>query len=106
MRLVAGVEDVIAAIEDSLQPPTRPRIPPAAPRPQAAGPTPTVTRPTTVDTLTLHRAILERLGAAPVAEDQLVRDLGLPAAVVAPALLFLELDGRVQRQPGGMLSRA
>ncbi|MCB1411051.1 MAG: DNA-protecting protein DprA [Rhodobacter sp.] len=105
-RLVAGVEDVIAAIEDSLQPPTRPRIPPAAPRPQAAGPTPTVTRPTTVDTLTLHRAILDRLGAAPVAEDQLVRDLGLPAAVVAPALLFLELDGRVQRQPGGMLSRA
>ncbi|MCB1397310.1 MAG: DNA-protecting protein DprA [Rhodobacter sp.] len=59
-----------------------------------------------VDTLTLHKRILDCLGAAPVAEDQLLRDLGLPAAAVAPALLFLELDGRVQRQPGGLLARA
>jgi DNA processing protein len=56
--------------------------------------------------LALHRQILGARGAAPVAEDQLLRDLGLPASVVAPALLFLELDGRVQRQPGGMLARA
>jgi DNA processing protein len=59
-----------------------------------------------IDTLTLHRRILDRLGPAPVAEDQLLRDLDLPAATVAPALLFLELDGRVQRQPGGMLARS
>jgi len=104
-RLVAGVEDVIAALEDSLA-----AHPPVAAARRAADPAPapaaTVTRPNAVDTLTLHRQILDRLGSAPVAEDQLVRDLGLPAATLAPALLFLELDGRVQRQPGGMLARA
>lgn len=57
------------------------------------------------DTLTLHRLILNALGPSPVPEDQLIRDLALPAASIAPALLFLELDGRVQRQPGGMLVR-
>lgn len=57
------------------------------------------------DTLALHRLILDRLGAAPLAEDQLIRDLAMPAARIAPALLFLELDGRIQRQPGGMLAR-
>jgi len=57
------------------------------------------------DTLTLHKAILAHLGPAPVPEDQLLRDLGLPASIVAPALLFLELDGRVQRQAGSMLAR-
>ncbi|GHE01940.1 DNA processing protein DprA [Defluviimonas sp. 20V17] len=53
----------------------------------------------------LHRAILDRLGPSPVAEDQLIRDLALPAAQIAPELLTLELEGRVQRQPGGLLSR-
>ena len=57
------------------------------------------------DTLTLHRLILDALGPSPVPEDQLIRDLALPPASIAPALLFLELDGRVQRQPGGMLAR-
>lgn len=53
----------------------------------------------------LHQAILDRLGAAPLAEDQLIRDLALPAARVAPELLSLELDGRIERRPGGLLSR-
>lgn len=53
----------------------------------------------------LHRAILDRLGAAPLAEDQLIRDLALPAARVAPELLSLELDGRIERRPGGLLCR-
>ncbi|MBK5932563.1 DNA processing protein DprA, partial [Rhodovulum imhoffii] len=49
--------------------------------------------------------ILDRLGSAPLAEDQLIRDLGLKPAQVAPALLALELDGRVSRQAGGLLRR-
>ncbi len=53
----------------------------------------------------LHGAILDRLGAAPLAEDQLLRDLALPPATVAPALLDLELDGRIARQPGGLIAR-
>ena len=50
--------------------------------------------------------ILSLLGPAPVAEDQLLRDLGLPPQAVAEELLALELDGRVERRAGGMLARA
>jgi len=54
----------------------------------------------------LHAEILSRLGPSPVAEDQLIRDLDLPAGQVTPELLNLELEGRVTRQAGGLLSRA
>jgi DNA processing protein len=57
------------------------------------------------ETAALHRAILDRLGPSPIAEDQLIRDLALPAARVTPELVALELEGRIQRQPGGLLSR-
>jgi DNA processing protein len=53
----------------------------------------------------LHRQILDRLGAAPMAEDQLIRDLGLAAATVGPELVSLELEGRIERRAGGLLSR-
>jgi len=56
------------------------------------------------ETAELHRRILDRLGPSPLAEDQLIRDLSAPAHSIAPALLELELDGRVDRQPGGLLS--
>lgn len=52
----------------------------------------------------LHRQILDRLGPSPLAEDQLIRDLGASAGNVSPALTDLELDGRIRRQPGGLLS--
>jgi len=35
----------------------------------------------------------------------LIRDLDSPAHQVAPALVTLELEGRIQRQAGGLLSR-
>lgn len=57
------------------------------------------------DTAALHRQILDRLGPSPLAEDQLIRDLALAPGALAPELLTLELDGRILRQPGGLLSR-
>jgi DNA processing protein len=57
-------------------------------------------------TAALHAQILARLGPSPLAEDQLIRDLGAGAEAVAPALLDLELDGRITRQPGGLLALA
>ncbi|MEI2807763.1 MAG: DNA-processing protein DprA [Albidovulum sp.] len=54
----------------------------------------------------LHRRILDRLGPAPLAEDQLIRDLAVAPAAVAPELVALELDGQILRHPGGLLSRA
>lgn len=52
----------------------------------------------------LDQRILELLGPSPIAEDQLIRDLGVPAATVASTLLDMEIDGAVQRQAGGLLS--
>ncbi len=108
-RLVRDVADVIEALEGSLAPAPAPAADPAAParRPRPATPRGALPPGAAAypDTLTLHRLILDRLGPSPVAEDQLLRDLALPPAAIAPALLFLELDGRVQRQPGGMLAR-
>ena len=57
------------------------------------------------DTALLHNMILAKLGPSPLAEDQLLRDLAISPAELAPELLSLELDGRIARQPGGLLAR-
>ncbi len=54
----------------------------------------------------LHGQILARLGPSPLAEDQLIRDLAMPPSLLAPALVSLELEGRILRAPGGLVSRA
>jgi DNA processing protein len=46
------------------------------------------------------------LGPAPVDADILTRDLGAPPAQVAAALLELDLAGRIERRPGGMIALA
>ena len=58
------------------------------------------------ETADLQSQILSRLGPSPLAEDQLIRDLGRPAAKITPALVELELDGSIDRAPGGLLTRA
>jgi DNA processing protein len=60
---------------------------------------------TLTDMAQIHTLILNRLGPSPLAEDQLIRDLAMPPALIAPELLALELDGKVIRQAGGLLSR-
>ena len=52
----------------------------------------------------LEGRILSRLGPSPTEENILIRDLGVPAAVLAPIILTLELSGRVQRLSGGRLA--
>lgn len=56
-------------------------------------------------TAALHHQILTRLGPSPLAEDQLIRDLKVTAPEASPAILDLELSGKIQRQPGGLLSK-
>ena len=98
--LVRGIDDVIAALQPQAGPAPHAVQPvPPAPSRALAEPAPPV------DMLTLHRRILQALTSAPLPEDQLIRDLGLPPAQVLPALLFLELDGRLTRGGGGMLAR-
>ncbi|PPB79845.1 DNA processing protein [Albidovulum inexpectatum] len=55
---------------------------------------------------TLSARILAQLGPSPIAEDQLIRDLDLPAARLASELTVLELEGRILRHPGGAVSLA
>ncbi|KAF0675804.1 DNA-processing protein DprA [Profundibacterium mesophilum] len=57
------------------------------------------------DTPEMAARILCHLGPSPTQEDQLIRDLGVTAAALAPAILDLEIAGLVERQPGGQLVR-
>lgn len=102
--LVRSAADVIEAL-GGMAPPQMLRHladePVAAP---VARPTPA--RRALRDIAALHSLILDRLSPSPMAEDQLIRDLAVPAADVAPHLLSLELEGKLIRQPGGLLSRS
>lgn len=52
------------------------------------------------------RALLdEHLSPSPTAVDELVRQTELPPALVASALLELELAGRIERHPGNRVAR-
>ncbi|MEO0401947.1 MAG: DNA-processing protein DprA [Pseudomonadota bacterium] len=96
--LVRNASDVIEALAPLA--PAAPELPLAPPET-----TPLDSR-SLRQTADLHSQILARLGPSPLAEDQLIRDLGAPSATVAPALVELELDGSIDRAPGGLLTRA
>ncbi len=95
--LIRGADD----IRDALG---APAPGPAADAPARPAPAPASLRQCHTNAPQAER-LLDRLGPSPLAEDQLIRDLGLPAAEVSAALLSLELEGRVQRLPGGLLAR-
>ncbi len=100
-HLVRNAADVVAALPPAEleAAPRQPDLPPDIPPPSPE-------RRSLRETAALHQQILSRLGPSPVAEDQLIRDLAVPARQVGPALVDLELEGRINRQPGGLLSLA
>jgi DNA processing protein len=53
-----------------------------------------------------HAKILNLLSSTAVTEDIVIRDSGLPACTVSQHLMDLELQGRIERQPGGLLALA
>ncbi|MGR3661926.1 MAG: DNA-processing protein DprA [Paracoccaceae bacterium] len=94
-RLVRNVEDVVEALTTV----------------ETTLPSITEDKPSTKTKLgrsqiQLHTEILNRLGPSPVTEDQLIRDLNLPISDIVPELVNLELDGKITRQSGGLLSLA
>ncbi|GAB5437251.1 DNA-processing protein DprA [Falsiruegeria mediterranea] len=98
-QLVRNADDVIAALP--MQEPEQlalDQVLQEAPRPAS--------KRSLQETAQLHTQILNRLGPSPVAEDQLIRDLQASAGDVGPALVDLELDGKINRQAGGLLSLA
>jgi len=97
--LIRNVEDVLEVLQhlrdDMPKPGSTPATAPtASTAPKAAAPS------------ELNAAILSLLGPTPIHEDMVIRDMGLSAAVISPALVALELDGAVKRHPGGLVSRA
>jgi DNA processing protein len=103
--LVRGAEDVIEALGGpavqraravELTPAQSRRLTPAA---QSAAPTPPAPEGG------MEGAILAALGPTPVAEDQLIRDLGHPPRAVGQALAILEMAGRITRSAGGLVGR-
>ncbi len=113
--LVRGARDVIEALEPlgatagagatDARPPRDPPVavaPPAKAPPQDA-PHRTGSRSNS-EIRALHQQILDRLGPSPIGEDQLIRDLSLPSGIIAPELVELELQGRIARHPGGILT--
>ncbi|NBZ88049.1 DNA-protecting protein DprA [Rhodobacteraceae bacterium CYK-10] len=79
---------------------TKPALHEPAPLP---GPVPP--RKPLLDISRLHNMILSRLGPSPLPEDQLIRDLAMPPSALNPELIALELEGKIERRAGGMLSR-
>jgi len=98
--LVRGGRDVIAALPMEAE--ERPGVQPEAP--QAPVPAPPPDKRSLRETAQLHQQILSRLGPSPLGEDQLIRDLSVPPGRVGPALVDLELEGKITRQAGGLLS--
>jgi DNA processing protein len=104
--LVRGPQDVLEAVGVQGTPVVSVAEPVFAPEPlpdPLPGPVPL--RRGLSDMASVHSQILARLGPSPLAEDQLIRDLALPPAMLSPALITLELEGRIVRQSGGLLSR-
>ncbi|RVT82790.1 DNA-protecting protein DprA [Rhodobacteraceae bacterium CCMM004] len=102
--LIRGPHDMVEAL--ALAAPAEASEPAPEDRPVTAPTPPPVPERTLQETSALHRQILDRLGPSPTPEDQLIRDLGLGAGVIAPHIVALELDGRITRQAGGMLVRS
>ncbi len=98
--LVRNADDVIAALPAA----DRHDAPPAQADLLRDLPPPPPEKRSLRQTAALHQRILARLGPSPLAEDQLIRDLAVPAGHVGPALVDLELDGKIRRQSGGLLS--
>jgi len=98
--LVRGPQDVVELIAASRQQ-AELALEPGLDIPQAMPDPRSLT-----ETAQLHSDILARLGPSPLAEDQLIRDIGAPAGTVAPELVTLELEGKITRQAGGLLALA
>jgi len=61
--------------------------------------------PAEADSDKARSLVIEHLSPSPTAVDELVRQTELPPALVASALLELELAGRIERHPGNRVAR-
>ncbi|WCR11647.1 DNA-protecting protein DprA [Paracoccus stylophorae] len=100
--LVRNAADVIASLAERGE-----IAAPAAPAPRPAAATPRARHAVPRDAggpVQLEARILSRLTPSPTEENDLIRDLGVPAASVSAAILSLELEGRLTRLAGGRVA--
>lgn len=98
-RLVRHADDVIEALgpDASEQQPQQAEI---------DLPPPPAQKRSLRDTAALHSEILNRLSPSPLAEDQLIRDLGGNSPGIAAQITDLEVSGKITRHPGGLIALA
>lgn len=95
VRSAADVIDALSPQDGMDQPAPPPTAPPLRPTARAAAPE---------GPIQLETRILSRLSPSPTEEDDLIRDLGIPASDASAAIMALELEGRVTRLAGGRLA--
>ncbi len=101
--LVQEPGDILDALAAALHRPFRERAPAAA---EFIPPLdPAEDEPDRTSEEDARAALFDLLGPSPVAQDELVRQSGLPAATVAAIMLEWELAGRINRQPGQLVAR-
>ncbi len=54
----------------------------------------------------LPENILTLLSPAPISEDEIIRKLSAPATQIMSVLAELDMNGRIERQPGGLIAKA
>lgn len=101
--LLRGPQDIFEAL--GIEAKVRPTPEASALLPEAL-PGPVPPRRPLGDVASIHSQILARLGPSPMAEDQLIRDLALPPSALTSELVTLELEGKIERQSGGLISRS
>ncbi|WP_407947059.1 DNA-processing protein DprA [Paracoccus liaowanqingii] len=112
VRSAADVADALQGLRPAAAagaPLPRPARPAAMPLPPRSAP-PLSRRPSAPlsrdggGPIHLETRILSRLTPSPTEENDLIRDLGVPAATANAVILSLELQGRVTRLAGGRLA--
>lgn len=102
--MVRHADDVFDALRGAFAQPPQTDSRQDAAYPQGGPPAPQPARSLT-ETSKLHDQILARLGPCPLAEDQLIQELGHPAQELSAEILTLEVEGRITRAAGGLLVR-
>lgn len=113
IRNAADVLEVVGPMQSRPLQHAAPRRVPAAPiivrpsQPMAPASVEAVQRPLAATPAATDPAdaVWALLGAAPTLIDDVIRESGLPPAVVSAVLLDLELSGRVERKAGGVVVR-
>ncbi|WP_420344575.1 DNA-processing protein DprA [Paenirhodobacter sp.] len=103
--LIRGIDDIAEALALSVTP----EQPPAAAAPEAPSPRETPAAPKApapaADPDMLMEQVMEALGPQPMHEEDLLRSLSCEAPALTRLLVELEIEGLVERHPGGMISR-